>query len=145
MKSAFGILVCIALIILVGIWTGGIRPSPVKVASALTRPASEDSQVTRRSLITLEYVNEKLNRVDRRIDLLTDRIILLETDPANPEVSIGYLEDEIYMIGEAVGDLEEALALLEEDVSYALGWIDEIYTVICYGDVVALNEASMCD
>lgn len=145
MKTAFGILVCIALIILVGIWTGSIMPSPAKVANALTRPASEDSQVNGRSLITLEYVNERLKQIDRRIDLLTDRIILLESDPANPEVSIGYLEDEIHVIGEAVGDLEGALALLEEDVSYALGWIDEIYAVICYGDVVAFNEEAMCD
>jgi len=145
MKTALGILVCIALIILGGIWTGSIRPSPAKVANALTRPASEDSQVNGRSLITLEYVNEKLNQIDRRIDLLTDRIIALETDPANPEVSIGYLEDEIYVIGEAVGDLEGALALLEEDVSYALGWIDEIYAVICFGDLVDLNQAAMCD
>ena len=138
MKSTLKILVSIVIFLAVGIWLGGTRSQPAKVASALTQPA-------RNSLITLDYLSEKVDRTDRRIDSLIDRVIALEGGSANPEVSTEYLEDEIYSIWSALEDVEETLSLLEEDTDYAVGWIDEIYAVICYGDVAVLNAEPMCD
>ena len=95
--------------------------------------------------LTNEYLAESIYRVDQRIDALIDRVILLELEREAPEIEVGYLEDELYSLRDVVDELGNQTGAIAEDVDYALGWIDEMYAVICYGDVAALNEEAMCD